>query len=112
MDDAYRVDKGGKGSFDQVIRGLGFLRDGGVEWNALTTVHAANGDHGAAVYRFLRDELGCRFMQFIPMIERAAEVAEGVESRQDRPLYAHHDEGVTPWSVEPEQYGGFLSDDV
>ena len=78
LHDAYRVDKGGKGSFDQVMRGLAFLRDGGVEWNALTTVHAANGDHGADVYRFLRDELGCGFMQFIPIIERVTEEGDGV----------------------------------
>src|SRR5262249_41371383 len=42
MHDAYRVNRGGKGSFGQVMRGLGFLREAGVEWNALTTVHAAN----------------------------------------------------------------------
>ncbi len=115
LHDAYRVDKGGKGSFDQVTRGLGFLQDGGVEWNALTTVHAANGDHGADVYRFLRDDLGCRFMQFIPIIERFAE--ESPEESQaewkswrDRPLYSQHGEGVTGRSVAPEQYGRFLID--
>ena len=41
----------GKGSFDQVkvMSGLDFLRDGAVEWNALTTVHAVNVDHGPEV---------------------------------------------------------------
>ena len=76
MHDAYRVNKGGKGSFDQVMRGLAFLRDGGVEWNALTTVHAVNGDHGREVYRFLRDECGARYVQFIPIIERVSEADE------------------------------------
>ena len=46
LHDAYRVDKGGKGSFDKVMRGLDALRSAGVEWNALTTIHAANADHG------------------------------------------------------------------
>ena len=73
LHDAYRVNKGGKGSFDQVMHGLGYLRDAGVEWNALTTIHAANGDRGREVYRFLRDECDARFMQFIPIIERVAE---------------------------------------
>jgi uncharacterized protein len=72
LHDTYRVNKGGKGSFDQVMRGLSFLNDAGVEWNALTTVHAANGDRGREVYRFLRDECGARFIQFIPIIERVA----------------------------------------
>ena len=71
MHDAYRVNKGGKGSFDQVMRGLAVLRARGVDWNALTTVHAANRDRGREVYRFLRDECGARFMQFIPIVERA-----------------------------------------
>ena len=67
----------GRGSFEQVMRGLGFLREARVEWNALTTVHAKNGEHGREVYRFLRDECGARFVQFIPIIERVAEANTG-----------------------------------
>ena len=113
MHDAYRVNKGGKGSFDQVMRGLGFLREAGVEWNALTTVHAANGEHGREVYRFLRDECGARFMQFIPIIERVAEAADGEvpwSSWRDRPLYEQKGELVTNRSIGGEQYGRFLID--
>jgi radical SAM protein with 4Fe4S-binding SPASM domain len=76
LHDAYRVNKGGKRSFDQVMRGLAYLRDAGVEWNALTTIHAANAEQGGDVYRFLRDECGARFIQFIPIIERVAEADE------------------------------------
>ena len=71
------MNKGGKGSFDQVMRGLEHLKAGGVEWNALTTIHAANADHGREVYCFLRDECGARFVQFIPIIERVAEATDG-----------------------------------
>jgi uncharacterized protein len=60
--DAYRVDKGGKGSFDRVMKGLRTLQRHGVEWNALTTVHAANQHRGREVYAFLGDECGARFM--------------------------------------------------
>jgi uncharacterized protein len=70
MHDAYRVDKGGAPTFDKVMRGLGFLQKHGVETNTLTTLHHANADHPAEVYRFLRDECGSRFQQFIPIIER------------------------------------------
>src|SRR4051794_40145660 len=76
LHDTYRVNKGGRGSFDQVIRGLECLKAAEVEWNALTTIHAANAEHGAELYRFLRDECGARFVQFIPIIERVAEAAE------------------------------------
>ncbi len=46
MHDAYRVDKGGKPTFDRVLRGWEVLRRHGVQWNALTTVNSANADHG------------------------------------------------------------------
>ena len=85
-----------------------------MEWNALTTVHAANGDHGREVYRFLRDECGARFVQFIPIIERVAEAAaDGTvpwTSWRDRPLYVQEGDVVTGRSVTGEQYGRFLID--
>jgi serine-type anaerobic sulfatase-maturating enzyme len=114
LHDTYRVNKGGKGSFDQVMHGLSFLNDAEVDWNALTTVHAANGDRGREVYRFLRDECGARFIQFIPILERVAEAAEDGtvpwESWRDRPLYVQEGEVVTGRSVSPAQYGRFLVD--
>jgi uncharacterized protein len=114
MHDAYRVNKGGKGSFDQVMRGLGHLRAAEVEWNALTTIHAANGDYGSDVYRFLRDDCGARFVQFIPIIERVAEAAEDGTvpwtSWRDRPLYVQDGVRVSGRSVTAEQYGRFLID--
>ena len=70
LHDAYRRDKAGKPTFDKVMRGLAALREHGVDWNALTTVNAANEEHPAEVYRFLRDECGCEFIQFIPIVER------------------------------------------
>ena len=70
MHDAYRVDKGGKPTFERVRAGLERLQAHGVEYNTLTTLHHANADHPVEVYRFLRDECGSRYMQFIPIIER------------------------------------------
>ena len=109
LHDAYRVDKGGKGSFDKVVGGLDALRSAGVEWNALTTIHAANADHGREVYRFLRDELGARFVQFIPIIERVPEAAQdgGVpwSSWRDRPLYTQTGTHVSSRSITAGEYG-------
>ena len=114
LHDVFRVNKGGRGSFGEVMRGLEHLRDAGVEWNALTTIHAANADNGREVYRFLRDECGARFMQFVPIIERVAEAKEGGKvpwtSWRDRPLYVQEGEHVTGRSVTAEQYGRFLVD--
>ena len=114
--DAYRVDKGGKGSFDRVMKGLAVLQRAGVEWNALTTIHAANQARGSEVYRFLRDDCGARFMQFIPIIERATPQTLPVanagwgEHVKDRPLYVQEGNLVTGRSVSPEGYGRFLID--
>jgi len=124
LHDAYRRDKGGKPTFDKVMRGLRLLQKHGVKYNTLTTLHRANADHPREVYRFLRDECGSRFHQFIPIIERvpAGEV-EGVapenpgpgsvstapwSSWRDRPLYRQVGNRVTDRSVTPQQWGEFL----
>ena len=43
LHDAYRRDKGDAPTFDRVMRGLALLKTHNVEYNILTTVHAANG---------------------------------------------------------------------
>jgi uncharacterized protein len=123
--DAYRVDKGGSPTFDRVMRGLDLLRNHGVAYNALTTLHHANAEHPVEVYRFLRDDCGVRFMQFIPIIERlpapaidvpleSLEPAPGLAlkapwtSWRDRPLYRQEGDLVTDRSVTAKQYGSFL----
>ena len=114
MHDAYRVDKGGKPTFDKVMRGLDVLKRHGVEWNVLTTVHAANGDHGRAVYTFLRDGLGADFIQFIPIIERATPETLQIANNGwgdgvlGRPLYTQDGSLVTERSITGEQYGAFM----
>jgi uncharacterized protein len=96
LHNVYRVDKGGKPSFDRVMQGLELLKRHGVDFNVLCTVHAANGDYPVEVYRFFRDELEAEFVQLIAIVERANETGfqEGTE--------------VTERSVKPEQWGKFL----
>jgi uncharacterized protein len=111
----YRLNKGGQGSFDQVMRGWEFLQKHQVEFNILCTVHAANADHPLEVYRFFRDDLGAQFVQFIPIIERAtaemlplANKGWGETETGKRPLYIQDGHMVTHRSVKPKQYGNFL----
>jgi uncharacterized protein len=113
--DTYRVDKGGRGTFSQVMRGWELLKKYGVETNILCTVHAANVEHGVEVYRFFRDGLGARFMQFIPIVERVAKdmvpvanLGWGTRAGEVRPLYVQAGDRVTERSVEPEALGKFL----
>ena len=70
LHDANRLDKGGRPTFDKVMRGLRLLQKHGVEYNILTTVNSVNAPYPLDVYRFLRDEAGTSWMQFIPIVER------------------------------------------
>ena len=113
--DTYRVNKGGEGSFDQVMRGWEYLRKHEVDYNILCTVHAANADFPLEVYRFFRDELETQFVQFIPIIERATAdflplANQGWSERVggERPLYIQDGHLVTERSVQAKQYGRFL----
>jgi uncharacterized protein len=114
LHDAYRVDKGGKPTSHRVLEGLEVLKEHGVDWNVLTTIHAVNGDHGGQVYRYLRDELGASFIQFIPIIERATPETLEIADRgwgggvHGRPLYVQEGSLVTHRSVSPQQYGRFM----
>jgi uncharacterized protein len=115
--DRYRVNRGGKGTFDEVMRGLSFLRKHGVDYNILCTVNAANEHHGRAVYRFFRDELHATWIQFIPIVERAtpetlpiANLGWSDRPGQPRLLYTQAGSLVTERSVGGRQYGQFLVD--
>jgi uncharacterized protein len=89
LHDAYRVDKKGAGTFERVMQGLEILKQHKVEFNILTTIHRANGDHPVEVYDFLKEN-GAAFLQLIPIVEE-----DGNGALTDR-------------SAGPEQYGRFL----
>ncbi|MFI5377737.1 MAG: anaerobic sulfatase maturase [Tepidisphaerales bacterium] len=72
--DCYRVDKKGQPTFDQVMRGRGFLAKHGVEFNALCVVNRANSQHPLETYNFLKSEVS-EFMQFIPLVERSGDTS-------------------------------------
>ena len=106
LHDAYRVDKGGKGSFRRVMAGMETLKRNGVPFNTLTTVHRANSYHPLEVYRFLREQ-GSGYMQFIPIIERKSAQTTRDGLTLVLPTFTE-DAQVTEWSVEPLQFGKFL----
>jgi uncharacterized protein len=99
LHDVYRVDKGGKGTFDNVMRGLRLLQKHGVEFNVLVTVNRINADYPLEVYHFLRDEVGTEWIQVIPVIERINPDGVNVIQQGDT---------VTERSVQPEQFGRFM----
>jgi len=107
LHDHYRVNKGGKGSLAQVLRGLEVLKRHEVAFNTLTCVNRQNAAEPLRVYRFLK-EIGSTFLQFIPVVERQA----GEEAPHGLALITPEFAGearVSPWSVRPRQYGTFLT---
>jgi uncharacterized protein len=118
LHDVNRRDRRDQGTFDLVMRGWRHLRDHDVDFNILCTVNAANQAHGRAIYRFFRDELGAKWMQFIPIIERATEQTIDIANQgwSDQPgrgkrlLYTQTGNLVTERTVGGEQYGRFLID--
>ena len=89
LHDVHRKRKDGSGSFEQTMQGLRLLQKYKVEYNVMGVVHRDNGDEPLAFYRFFK-EIGARYIQFAPVVERTL------------------DGEVTPWSVQPEQWGNFL----
>ena len=117
LHDTYRKDRRGQGTFDLVMKGWEALRRHAVDFNILCTVNAANQGHGRTVYRFFRDELGAKWVQFIPIIERATEETIAIANRgwseqpgRQRLLYTQTGSLVTERTVGGEQYGRFLVD--
>ncbi len=106
LHDRYRVDRGGKPTFRAVMRALELLKQHQVAFNTLTVVNGENVKRPLDVYRFLR-ETGSGFIQFIPVVERAAEVPT-----PDALSLLDPDDAtrayVTSWSVDPVLYGEFL----
>jgi uncharacterized protein len=118
LHDFYRPTKTGKPSFDAVFEATQRLRRHGVSFGTLTTVNRKNAREALRVYRFLRDEVGARYMQFIPCVEpkQFARNATGalpanqfVPASSPRVHPDHPMSIVTPWSVDPDEWGRFLS---
>lgn len=103
--DKYRVDKGGKPTFDKVVRAVELFKKFRVEFNTLTTVHRFNSYYPMEVYNFLKS-VGSGFMQFIPIVERISKQKPSDGLSLVLPNKPNAD--VSDWSVEPDQFGEFL----
>jgi serine-type anaerobic sulfatase-maturating enzyme len=114
MHNLNRVNKAGQGSFDQVKRSWDLLQKHNVDTNILCAVHAANAYHPQEVYRFFRDKLHARYIQFIPIVERVgrprrSQANMGWQDSRET-VFLNNQEGdyVSQRSVKPGQYGTFL----
>ncbi|MBL8993257.1 MAG: anaerobic sulfatase maturase [Spirochaetia bacterium] len=106
----YRVTKGGGDTWDKVMNALSLLKKHAVEFNTLTVVNRELSKAPLEIYRFLKEH-GSGYMQFIPLVERKG---SEVGTLATPPVYNEKGEleevsSVTPWSVQPGDYGSFLT---
>jgi uncharacterized protein len=94
--DQYRRDRHANPTFDRVLRAIQLLKKHRVEFNILTCVSNANVGQPLKVYRFLRDEIGAQYIQFIPIVE--------LNTRTNSP----EGNALTPRSITGREYGDFL----
>ena len=100
LHDRYRKDRAGRGSFERAMRAADLMRENGVEFNILCSVSSSNASHPLDAYRFFRDEIGVRWIQFIPVVERI---------NSDGSTLLQQGDTVTDRSVDPGQWGAFLT---
>ncbi len=83
--DEFRLTRQGKPTWAKVRHGIDLLNKFQVEWNAMAVVNDYNAVYPLDFYRFFRDELECRYLQFTPIVERGMDC-----------------------NVSPRQWGSFL----
>lgn len=117
LHDVYRVSHDGKPTFDKVFAAAQMLHRYHVPFNTLTVVNRVNAKRPLDVYRFLKNEIRPREMQFIPCVEPKVfrNVAPQKWDPETLPLYnssaAHPgnpESIVTDWSIDPDDWGYFL----
>ncbi len=87
--DHYRFDKGGRGTWKQVMRALEIFQKNKVEFNILCVLSQVNVDKPKQLHEFFKG-LGVDNVQYIPLSEFYPD---------GRPM---------PFTITPEQYGRFL----
>lgn len=107
LHDRYRKDRGGRPSFERVLRGLEWLHRYDVAFNTMTTVNRASEGRGREVYRFLK-ALGSRYMQFMPVVEFVQPFSGESLFRIVPPSWKGAE--MAPWSVGACAFGQFLCD--
>jgi uncharacterized protein len=117
LHDQYRVAKDGSPTFHKVFAAAEMLHRHRVPFNALTLINRVNAKRPLDVYRFLRNEVRPRQIQFIPCVEPKvfrntapqkwdSDTLPLQDSSAARP--GTPDSVVTDWSVEPDDWGRFL----
>lgn len=118
LHDIYRRSKSNLPTCEKVKNTANLLHHHDIDFNAICVVNSQNGREPMATYRFLRDEVQPRIIQFIPGVESVnfRNVAPGHWPAQTMPVLGSSrsrpgaaDSVVTDWSVDPDDWGYFLT---
>ena len=111
---ANRVDKKGRDSYKDVMRGLNILRKYKVEFNTLTCVNSVTVQHPVKIYKFLKS-IGSKYLQFIPIVEREVDTAAaklGLDFAAppdlESPPESRENPKMSSFAVPADAYGEFL----
>lgn len=117
LHNAYRVNKAGRGTFNQVMKAVTLLHKHQVSFATLTCVNNLTANEPVAVYRFLRDVVRSPQIQFIPIVEQKNFRQTAPQKWQQQDVLVWSDTKLEPsqtdsimehWSVSAEQWGEFL----
>ncbi|AMQ42705.1 anaerobic sulfatase maturase [Aeromonas veronii] len=117
LHNAYRVNRAGRGTFNQVMTAVALLHKWKVKFATLTCVNNLTSKNALEVYRFLRDEVKSPQMQFIPIVEQKSfrttapqtwQPQEQLKQGDKRLNPWHKNSVVEPWCVSAEGWGDFL----
>ena len=114
LHNAYRVDKKGRDSYKDVMRGLNILRKHQVEFNTLTCVNSETVKHPDKIYKFLKS-IGSKYLQFIPIVEREVDTAAAklgldfaAPPNLEEPPPTKEAPKMSEFAVPAKAYGDFL----
>jgi len=119
MHDRFRVTRSGKPTFSKVMQAIETLKRHGVPFNTLVVVNRINARFPREVYRFLTRTVGATYIQFTPCVEPVdfkttapqfwqEDTIPLTGSRRAKP--GDLDSIVTDWSVDPDDWGTFLTE--
>lgn len=106
LHNAYRHNSSGRPVFDKVVNAIRLFKDYGIEFNVLTVVNDKTAQAPLAIYRFITQELGARYVQFIPAVEQTSPWSGRGELIYPQ---TQGDNRLTSWSVSGKAYGAFIN---
>jgi len=99
----YRTASSGRPVFDKVINAIELFKQYNIDYNVLAVVNNETAQAPLEIYRFITQDVGAQYVQFIPAVEQTL-------SGHGELIYptAVGETMLTSWSVSGKAYGDFI----